>query len=200
MQNHGNDMGFEPSDAEKEMVDGCRKGMPKYQEMFYKKYYGKMLGVTLRYSESRDEAKDVLQEGYVKAFKHIVDFVHNGNIEAWLRRIMVNSALDNIRRKKADIMTTDLNTEFGEEKYGEENTISHLNYEELLGMMHSLPTGYKLVFNLFAIEGYTHKEIGEKFGISESTSKSQYARAKQAMQKMIEERENINLLNKISHE
>jgi RNA polymerase sigma-70 factor (ECF subfamily) len=138
-----------------------------------------MLVVCLRYSKTTAEAEDILQEGFVKVFNGIKDFRKESKLETWITRIMVNTAL-NVQRRKlylypmVDVEEINLpDTEI---------SVSGIHFKQLLEMIQTLPHGCQIVFNLFAIEGFSHKEIGERLGISEGTSKSQFARAKSLMQ------------------
>lgn len=168
---------------EEELIDGCQKGNRASQRALYDRYCRKMMVVCLRYSKSTAEAEDVLQEGFVKVFQGIKNFRKESRLETWITRIMVNTAL-NARRKKlyllpmVDIQETNLPEE--------EVSLSGIHFTQLLEMIQSLPQGCQIVFNLFAIEGFSHKEIAEQLGISEGTSKSQFARAKSLLQQRIQ--------------
>ncbi|HEY8937282.1 MAG TPA: sigma-70 family RNA polymerase sigma factor [Cyclobacteriaceae bacterium] len=165
--------------SEIELIEGCCKGNRTSQKALYDRYCRKMMVVCLRYSKSTAEAEDILQEGFVKIFNSIKTFRQEAKLETWITRIMVNTAL-NARRKKlylfpmVDVENIDLPEE--------ELCISSIHFSQLIEMIQSLPQGCQIVFNLFAIEGYSHKEIGELLGISEGTSKSQFARAKSLLQ------------------
>lgn len=141
-----------------------------------------MMAVCLRYSKSVEEAEDVLQEGFVKVYQYIQRFRGESKLETWITRIMVNTAL-NAQRKKlylfpmVDVEDMQLMTD--------EISISKIHFTQLIEMIQALPRGCQLVFNLYAIEGYSHKEIAEKLSISEGTSKSQYARAKSLLQQKL---------------
>jgi RNA polymerase sigma factor (sigma-70 family) len=164
---------------EKELIDGCRKGSRTSQKALYNVYCRKMMVVCLRYSKSTAEAEDIMQEGFVKVFNGIKDFRQESKLETWITRIMVNTAL-NVQRKKlylypmVDVESINLPEE--------EMCISGIHFTQLLELIQSLPQGCQMVFNLFAIEGYSHKEIAEMLSISEGTSKSQFARAKSLLQ------------------
>lgn len=165
--------------TESELIDGCRKGNRASQKALYECYCRKMLVVCLRYSKTSAEAEDTLQEGFVKVFNGIKEFRQEAKLETWITRIMVNTAL-NVQRRKlylypmVDVEEINLpDTEI---------SISGIHFKQLLEMIQTLPHGCQMVFNLFAIEGFSHKEIAEKLGISEGTSKSQFARAKSLMQ------------------
>jgi RNA polymerase sigma factor (sigma-70 family) len=176
MQN-GRTIGYMLSEIE--LIEGCCKGDRASQKALYDRYCRKMMVVCLRYSKSTAEAEDILQEGFVKIFNSIKTFRQEAKLETWITRIIVNTAL-NARRKKlylypmVDVESIDLPEE--------ELCISSIHFSQLIEMIQSLPQGCQIVFNLFAIEGYSHKEIGELLGISEGTSKSQFARAKSLLQ------------------
>lgn len=144
------------------------------QRRLYEKYARKMFGVCLRYARSREEAEDLLQDGFLKVFQKLSSFKCEGSLEGWIRRVIVNTSLDYIRQQKlqwADPETI-------EEPGTDAGVIEKMNAGELLALIQQLPTGFRTVFNLYAIEGYSHREIGEMLQISEGTSKSQYARAR----------------------
>ncbi len=168
--------------SEQELIEGCRKGNGSYQKALYERYCRKMLVVCLRYSRTSAEAEDILQEAFVKIFHAIKDFRQESKLETWITRIMVNTAL-NVQRKKlylfpmVDVEALELPQE--------EVSISGIHFSQLLEMIQSLPQGCQVVFNLFAIEGYNHKEIAELMGISEGTSKSQYSRARSLLQQKL---------------
>ena len=167
---------------EQELIDGCRKSERSFQKALYERYCRKMLVVCLRYSRTTAEAEDILQEAFVKVFHGIKNFRQERKLETWITRIMVNTAL-NFQRKKlylfpmVDVEEVDIPED--------EVSISDINFSQLLEMIQTLPQGCQIVFNLFAIEGYNHKEIGEMLGISEGTSKSQYARARSLLQEKL---------------
>jgi RNA polymerase sigma factor (sigma-70 family) len=164
---------------EQELIDGCRKGERSSQKTLYEYYCRKMTVVCLRYSKTTAEAEDIMQEGFVKVFQGIKNFRQESKLETWITRIMVNTAL-NYQRKKlylfpmVDVDEIDLPEE--------ELSISGIHFTQLLEIIRSLPQGCQIVFNLFAIEGYNHKEIAALLNISEGTSKSQYARARSLLQ------------------
>jgi RNA polymerase sigma factor (sigma-70 family) len=168
--------------SEQELIDGCRKGNRSFQKALYERYSRKMTVVCMRYSKTTAEAEDILQEGFVKVFQGIKDFRQESKLETWITRIMVNTAL-NLQRKKlylfpmVDVEELDLPQE--------ELSVSSIHFMQLLEMIQSLPQGCQIVFNLFAIEGYNHKEIAELLKISEGTSKSQYARARSLLQQKL---------------
>jgi len=155
------------------LVKECVKGNAKAQRLLFEKFSGKMMAVCLRYSKNKDEAEDVLQEGFIKAFSKLSDFSNQGSLEGYIRKIMVNSSLDAIRKNSKFLK--DISLESIDYQVGNDNFIVEgLNAEDLMLLINSMPDGYRIVFNMFAIEGYTHQESALTLGISESTSKSQY--------------------------
>ncbi len=168
--------------SEAELVEGCKRGNPVYQKALYQRYYRLMYGVCLRYTDNRDDAEDILQEGFVKVFKYLDTFQGKGSFEGWVRRIMVHTAIEHYR-KSSRYFLVDVNSAYDLET--DSDIIGSLNREEILSLIRSLPVGYRTVFNLFAIEGYSHQEIGEMLNISEGTSKSQLSRAKKILQEKI---------------
>jgi RNA polymerase sigma-70 factor (ECF subfamily) len=168
------------------LVIECVKGNPRAQRMLFDRFSSKMLGVCLRYAKDSEQADDILQDGFVKVFTKLKDFKNEGSLEGWIRRVMVNTALDQIRKNGktlGDISVDDV-------QYKIENNdhiAEQLMAEDLLKLINSMPYGYKVVFNMFAIEGYTHNEIADTLGISESTSKSQYSRARAYLRERISE-------------
>jgi len=161
---------------ETRIVEGCQKGDRKLQKELYEKYASGMMVVCLRYSKSTLEAEDILQESFIKVFKNIQKFQKDSNLGAWIKKIVVNTAL-NAQRKKlymypmVDIEQTDNHVD-------EKVVLAEFHLKELIDMIRTLPMGCQAIFNMYAVEGFSHKEIAEKLNISEGTSKSQYARAK----------------------
>ena len=168
-----------------ELLDGCLAGSRLMQKYLYERFAGRMMAVCLRYAQTTFEAEDVLQEGFLTVFKNLSSFRRECPLEFWIRRIMVNAALRQHRRNAPLVAVSD-GGEYPEDLAGEEFTLSNYNFEELLGLIQDLAPRYQMVFNLFAIEGYGHKEIGELLGISEGTSKSQYSRARAILKNKIE--------------
>ncbi|HXA01011.1 MAG TPA: RNA polymerase sigma factor [Cytophagaceae bacterium] len=172
---------------EHRLVEGCKAEERAWQELLYKRYSARMMALCLRYSKSREEAEDILQDGFVKVFSSIHQFRELGSLEGWIRKIMVNMALTNYRKNaKKYYADTDI-LELQLEDHDNNNILGEINKNDLLQLIQSLSPGYQMVFNMYSIEGYSHKEIAEQLGISESTSKSQLSRAKQILQKSIAE-------------
>jgi RNA polymerase sigma-70 factor (ECF subfamily) len=170
--------------TEAELIDGCLQGRQLAQKQLYEKYAGRMMAVCLRYAQTTFEAEDVLQEGFVTVFRTLSSFRRECPLEFWIRRIMVNAALRQHRRNAPLVAVSE--GEYPEALAGEEFTLSNYNFQELLAMVQELAPRYRMVFNLYAIEGYNHKEIGELLGITEGTSKSQYSRARVILQTKLE--------------
>ncbi len=175
--------------SDEEMLEGCMAKREQAQRYLYERYKRVMTGVCMRYADRYEEAQDIVQNGFIKVFKKIDTFSGTGSLEGWIRRIMVNTALDYLRSNKAQRFNVNIDdVDFLLKK--ESQAVEKLQAEDLLAMIRDLPTGYRTVFNLYAIEGYSHKEIAEQLEISENTSKSQYSRARALLQKKLEELEN----------
>ncbi len=169
--------------SDQDLIRGCLQHDVHAQEVFYRRFAGKMFGVCLRFASDYMEAEDILQEGFIRAFNNLYQFRFEGSLEGWLRRIIVNTAI-NFVKKQIRHQRMEVNIELASDCATiTEDVLSKLSVEELLMMIQRLPVGYRTVFNLYVIEGYNHKEIGLKLGISENTSKSQLFRAKQSIQK-----------------
>lgn len=150
--------------------------------MLYNKYAGKLMAVSLRYSNSYADAEDNLQEAFITIFNKIGQFKAEGSLEGWLRRIVVNTAIRKLQKQKK-MKLSELNDATLEAK--EVSILSKLSEKELLNLIRKLPDGYRNVFNMFAVEGYSHKEIAEHLSISEGTSRSQYLRARGFLRDLI---------------
>jgi RNA polymerase sigma-70 factor (ECF subfamily) len=168
------------------IIEGCLRGDRKYQKALYDKYSGKMFAVCMRYAGEISKAEDLMQEGFIKVFRNIEKFRKEGSFEGWIRRIFVNSCIESFRRNTTMYAIQETNAKNLE--YAEANALENLKMEDLLKMVSELSAGYRTVFNLYAIEGYSHKEIGEMLNISEGTSKSQLARARYLLQQKIAEK------------
>ncbi len=170
-------------ESDNDIIEGCILGNPRLQKLLYEKHSPKMYALCLRYAGNSDDAQDILQDGFIKVFGNIDKFKGTGSFEGWIRRIMVNTAIEHFRKKNI----TQVIDEKTENQLADvqPNIFSQLEAKDLLEMIKKLPPGYRAVFNLFAIEGYTHKEIALMMNITEGTSKSQYARAKAWLQEEI---------------
>jgi len=170
-------------DLDKAII-AAKKGNPVAQRYLYEQYKRPLFTVCLRYSRDRSEAEDILQEGFIKIFKDFNQYAGKGPIGAWMRKVMVNTALMYIRKWKKDWNHAD-SQDYKEAFQTSEIAFQNLGLEELTRLIQKLPNGYKVVFNLYVIEGYSHKEIGELLGISESTSKTQLFKAKASLKKQL---------------
>ncbi|MFH1005680.1 MAG: RNA polymerase sigma factor [Bacteroidota bacterium] len=173
-----------------EIIDGCVNGDRKYQQIVYQKFYGKMLGVCMRYSKNKEEARDILQDGFVKVFTNIKHYAGSGSFEGWIRKIIVNTAIDFIRKNKQKIQYTDFDnaeTNAEEIKEEEDNDIeySKISTNEIMEAVQQLSPSYRIVFNMYVVDEFTHKEIAKQLGISEGTSKSNLAKAKKNLKKIL---------------
>ena len=163
---------------EKQLIKDCLRGDAKAQRRFYDTFAPRMYGVCLRYANDADTAKDYLQEAFIRVFNHLGQYRFEGSLEGWVRRVVVNTALEKLRRNDVLKNTTELEVLRGTTSH-QASPVDQFSERELLGLIQSLPPGFRTVFNLYAIEGYSHQEIGKMLNISEGTSKSQYARARQ---------------------
>jgi len=167
------------------VIKDCINGKASAQKALYEYYAPKMLAVCNRYAHKTAEAEDILQDAFVKVFKNIHKYKETGSIQAWIRRVCVNTAIDYVRKEKYHHRELELK-EAGTQEVSE-TALDMLEVEYLFKIIQALPKGYRLVFNLYAIEGYSHAEIGKKLTISESTSRSQYARARALLKQRISE-------------
>ena len=176
------------SDAE--LIYGCLNRDKKAQKTLYDKYAPKMFGICLRYFRNSDEAEDALQEGFIRIFNNIDKFRNEGSFEGWMHRIMVNTALNCYKSSVKHYYSTDYD-EIEEVIEDTKLKFDNLSVEYLLKLIQNLPDGYRMIFNMYEIEGYSHKEIAQMLNISINTSKSQLMKAKRNLQKIIVTKENI---------
>lgn len=179
--------------SEEILVKNCKKGKRKYQQLLYERYAPKMLAVCMRYFPYREQAQDAMQDGFVKVFKKIDSFRGEGSFEGWIRRIMVTTSLSLHRKNLKHYFHEDVD-DLQERILDEQMEYDPLHVEEILKLIQDLPPGYQLVFNLYEIEGYSHKEIAESLSISINTSKSQLLKARRHLRRELEK------LNKIVYE
>ncbi len=175
---------------DKLLLKGLKAGKPHAQRALYEKFAGRMMVVCTRYARNREEAEDILQEGFVRVFKKIGTFQGTGSLEGWVRKVFANVAIRHYQKNSRIHVVAGLDEV--EYQLGEFVLDQHYDRAHLLEMIQSLPDGYRMVFNLYAIEGYSHDEISKKLKISVGTSKSQLSRARKALQKMIESDQNMN--------
>jgi len=175
---------------DKEILEGCKNNDRKAQELLYNKYASLFLGVLCRYSKNRAEAEDILQEAFVKIFRHIDQFRGDSSLYTWMRRVVVNTAIRHFQNN-ADFqfnIPLDENIEVKEKK----EDIVEFAAEDIVKVLQKLPPGFRAIFNLHAIEGYKHKEIATMLNISENTSRSQYIRAKKYLQNIFYKNSDIS--------
>jgi len=182
---------------EDDLIKGCLQRDSSAQKRLYESYSSKMYGICYRYVKDSMDAEDILVTAFVKIFDKIGQFKNEGSFEGWIRRIVVNEALTHLRRNRSMYLETELEQADREPNY--QNLSDHLEAEDLLNMIEELPAGYRIVFNMYAIDGYSHKEIADHLDISENTSKSQLSRARVHLQKLLLERETIGT-QKISND
>jgi RNA polymerase sigma factor (sigma-70 family) len=171
--------------TESDLINGCLAGNRRMQELLYQRFSPKMYAVCLRYASNADDAQDLLQEGFIKVFRNLEKFRREGSFEGWMRRVFVNTAIEHYRKK------VNLNSIGDREEQtiadSSWNILDQLGEKDIIALVQELAPGYRSIFNMYVIEGYTHREIGEILGISEGTSKSQLARAKAILKKKVEE-------------
>ncbi|MER0441200.1 RNA polymerase sigma factor [Emticicia sp. W12TSBA100-4] len=154
-----------------EVVEDCLKGKESAMKKFYEHFHGFALSVCLSYCENRDDALEIMNDGFLKVFKSLDRVENIERIKPWLRRIMINVAIDHFR-KNIKNQTTQLPENIVEPNFGDTSVYAKLSSEDIMVAVQSLPTNYRLVFNLYAVEGYSHKEIGEMLKMAESTSRA----------------------------
>ena len=171
---------------EKELIEACKNNDVRAQKLLYETFSRKMMSVCLRYADNREMAEDFLQDGFIKVFSSIRSYSYEGSFEGWMRRIFVNTALEALR--KNDLLRNGVELDALEpQQEADYSAVEKISADELMELIAQLPPGFRTVFNMFAIEGYSHREIAETLNINESTSRSQYTRAKRLLQKWIKE-------------
>jgi RNA polymerase sigma-70 factor (ECF subfamily) len=169
--------------TEELIIAGCLNNQPVAQKELYNRYSPKMLAVCYRFAHSREDAEDMLQEGFIKVFSQMHTFQNKGAFEGWIRRVIVHTCINVLKRNKKFNEAVDL--EYAVEAQVRDNIPSILQAKQVVECIRMLPTGYRTVLNLYAIEGYSHREIGEMLDIGESTSRSQYTRAKAVLEQVL---------------
>jgi len=177
---------------EEELITGCVRGDSAAQRQLYEKYARKMMGVCLRYAGNRETARDLLHDGFIRLFAKINTYKGDGSFEGWVRRLFINTALEYLRKKDvlnkySEYSMTEQSADYG--------VFERLSLNELVTHIAAMPTGFRMVFNLYAVEGYSHFEIAKMLNISESTSRSQYVRARNYLQKTVTE--NVKIIKNI---
>jgi RNA polymerase sigma-70 factor (ECF subfamily) len=173
--------------AEHDLIRGCIQGDPRMQEALYTQYSPKMYGVCMRYAGRSEDAQDILQDGFIKVYRNLDKFRNEGSFEGWMRRIFVNTAIEHYR-KASNLypVTESQETQVADKEW---TAFDKMAAKDLVKLIQTLSPGYRTVFNLYVVEGYTHREIADMMHISEGTSKSQLARAKNLLQQMIREQD-----------
>jgi len=167
------------------LIQACVKEEAWAQKMLYETYYPKMIGVCMRYSNDYEDARDILNEGFIKVFRFIEKYKIGTSLESWIRRIMINSSIDyyrkEIRHRSEDIDTAMYKLS------DQTDVVSDFSAQDILKAVQKLPPAYRAVFNLYVIEGYSHKEVSDELGITESTSRSNLVKARNRLKDMLEE-------------
>ncbi len=181
----------------KQLVEACIKGERKSQKQFYQMFYGKMLASCMRYAENREEAKDIVHDGFIKVFANLKDFGFKGSLEGWVKRIVTNTAIDAVRKKKTFLVELEDNKNYDGiiDDYSDNMEYEHLlnvKVEIIMKLIQKLSPMYKMVFNLYVFEELTHKEIAEQLNINIGTSKSNFAKARKNLIKLFENYNNGN--------
>jgi len=169
---------------EEELIAACIRGNSVAQRQLYEKYARKMMGICLRYAGNRETAHDLLHDGFIRLFGKIATYKGEGSFEGWMRRLFINTALTYLRKKDALAQYSEYSMT---EESADYSVFEKLSEEELVAHIAAMPTGFRTVFNLYAVEGFSHSEIAAMLNISESTSRSQYARARSHLQKTVKE-------------
>jgi len=183
-------MGIWHPHEEAQLVDGCKSGSRTAQEEVFNSMYRRLLGVCMRYADDDDEAKDILQNGFIKVFKSVENYKGDGSLEGWVKRIVINTAIDNYRRKKVKpvVVDSELTDRLGsnmEEEVEDDSIYQQIPIKAVLDAVQYLSPAYRTVFNLYVLEGYNHNEIAEMLTISVGTSKSNLSKARLNLRKML---------------
>ena len=177
--------------TESELIRGCIKEEAACQKEVFNRYAGRMLGVCNRYARNSADAEDILQDAFIKIFEKIHQFKFEGSFEGWVRRIMVNTALKKYSLSRYEKEVSGYEVKDRDESGMEPSAYSHLTQKELMELINNLPDGYRMIFNLYVIEGYQHEEISEMLGIQAGTSRSQLVKARVMLQKQILELQKV---------
>lgn len=175
-----------------DIIKACIKGNRGAQNRLYNLFAGKMFGLCLRYADSEDEAKDILQDGFIKVFLNLKQFNHKGSFEGWIRKIIVNTALEKFR-DKSYLFAVSMENDYDQNDKKYDHILSELAANDLLKIIQELSPQYRMVFNLYAIEGYSHKEICKVLNIKEGTSKSNLSRAREILKDKVKRYYNVSV-------
>lgn len=167
----------------KEILIGCRKQHRGSQKLLYEEFYAYGMSICLRYADNREEASEILNDGFMKIFTNIKQFDLTKPLKPWLRKVMINTAINRFRQKQRDLESEEMEKAIQEQEA--ESIISGISYQEIIAMLHKLPPAYRTVFNLYVIEGYKHEEIAQMLNISVGTSKSNLFKAKDHLRKIL---------------
>jgi RNA polymerase sigma-70 factor (ECF subfamily) len=167
------------------ILNGCRKQHRESQKMLYEEFYAYGMSICLRYADDRDEAAAILNDGFMKIFTNIKQFDLSKPLKPWLRKVMVNTAINRYKEKQRETRAEEMQRAIQEAE--SESIISGISYQEIIGMLHKLPPAYRTVFNLHVIEGYKHEEIAKMLSITVGTSKSNLFKAKESLRKILSE-------------
>lgn len=177
--------------TEELLIQGCRENQPSAQEAMYKRFSARMLGVCYRYSKNQEDAEDMMQEGFIKVFSQIHQFKGEGSLEGWIRKIIVHTCINHLKKNKK--FSDSVSLIYASDVRVKDSSIpSVMQAKQVVECIRKLPIGYRTVLNLYAIEGFSHKEIGIILEIEESTSRSQYARAKAMLEEMLIKKKILN--------
>lgn len=169
-----------------DIIEGCRQWKRSSQEALYRQFFGYAMAICLRYASNKDEAIEILNDGFLKIFNHIQSYDTSRPFKSWLSKIMANTAIDHLRSRKKISFSEDI-TQAYDLGVHDDKALDKLAYEEILLLVQDLPPAYKTVFNLYVMEGFQHQEIADLLGISEGTSKSNLFKAKRILKTKIEE-------------
>lgn len=174
-----------------QLIEGCKTGKRRFQNLLYQKYSRRMFAVCLRYSNDATEAEDILQDAFIKVFRNISTYSGSGSFEGWMKRIMINTSLSQYQKNKKKGISVDLEVIepfLSDDNPNEDQTplASSVSSDQLIGLIQKLPEGYKHVFSMYALDGFSHQEIADSLNISVNTSKSQLSKARKYLQKEIE--------------
>jgi RNA polymerase sigma-70 factor (ECF subfamily) len=176
----------------KKLIESCLKGERESQQKFYQAFYGRMLVICMRYAGNREEAKDVLHDGFIKVFASLKDFEFKGSLDGWVKRIVTNTAIDAVRKKKNFLVELEENKNYDNitddfQENQEYEQFVQLKVEVIMKLIQKLSPMYRTVFNLYVFEEFSHKEIAEQLNINIGTSKSNFAKAKRNLIKLFED-------------
>jgi RNA polymerase sigma factor (sigma-70 family) len=164
------------------LIEACKQGESKAFKRLYDKHADTMYAICLRYMTNEDEAKDALQEGFIKVYKNLNKFSFKGSFEGWLKRIFVNTSIEQIRKRKIHL---DVNNITSEDRLTQNPETGNMDASNMMKLVQKLPAGYRTVFNMYVIDGFSHREISEELNITESTSKSQLFKARKQLQQWL---------------